>query len=404
MSEQAGKTGEEALRELLGALGEVHKKHLDPSSPAPMRMMAARGLVPLPPRELVIVLAGYAFDAEAALADGARVALGKLPDKILGPALDAGLPPLALELLAPLLLTREDLLEKMVLARNTPNDVVAGIAANAPARVAEMLVQNQERCMQSEALVRALRTNPNLMRSSLDMLFDFLARAGVIYDDMPEYDDAMGRLSPDEMVAAAEKVELSPELLSLLDEGATDDAKVANTTELLEAYLRGTQAASADAQPAAEGASDAASPLPVLEVPPLPILKLITQLNIAKKVALAVRGNKEARAILVRDRNRVVATAAIRNPRVTEQEVTTAAQSRSVCDEVIRVIAMSKDMTRTYGVKLALVTNPKTPLTHAMRFLPLLRGNDVKVVAKSRNVSSAVANQARRLLLAQGKK
>ena len=67
-------------------------------------------------------------------------------------------------------------------------------------------------------------------------------------------------------------------------------------------------------------------------------------------------------------------------------------------DEVVRVIASSKEMTRSYGVKTALVNNPKTPLQVAMRFLTLLRHNDVRAVAKSKNVSSALANQARRLV------
>lgn len=97
----------------------------------------------------------------------------------------------------------------------------------------------------------------------------------------------------------------------------------------------------------------------------------------------------------------MVATSAIRSPRITEQEVVAAAQSRSVSDEVIRIIGSSKDMTRSYMVKVALVNNPKTPLTVAMRYLPLLRSTDLRNVAKSKGVTSAVANQAKRLMLAK---
>ena len=54
--------------ELMGTLPDAHKKHLDPASPLPMRMMAAKGMAPLPPKEMVIVTAGLAIDASESLA------------------------------------------------------------------------------------------------------------------------------------------------------------------------------------------------------------------------------------------------------------------------------------------------------------------------------------------------
>ena len=122
----------------------------------------------------------------------------------------------------------------------------------------------------------------------------------------------------------------------------------------------------------------------------------------AQKVALALKGNREARTILIRDSNRLVAGATIRSPRITEPEVVAAAQSRSVSDDVIRAIASSKEMLRSYGVKFALVNNPKTPVPIAMRLLTLLRSSDIKAVSKSRNVSTAVSRQAKRLLTQKG--
>ena len=93
----------------------------------------------------------------------------------------------------------------------------------------------------------------------------------------------------------------------------------------------------------------------------------------------------------------MVAAAAVRNPRLSEAEVLSAAQNRSLCDEVIRIIANNREMVRPYTVKLALVYNPKTPLAVAMRFLNLLRGADVRMVAKSKGVPQALAKQAQRL-------
>jgi hypothetical protein len=365
------------LIDMLALLPEAQRKHLDPAGPAPARMMAAKGMAPLPPRDMVIVLIGLTADADAKLAEAAVASLKKLPDKILGGVLDGDLPPVALGALAETVRARPALLEKYVLNKQVPDEAIAVVAVDAAEAVAEIISNNQERCLRSEPIVIALRRNTNLLKSSLDRLFDFLVRSGVFYDDMPEVGEALARLSPQEMVEAADKVELPPELGGLLEAETDEIDKRADTTaEVLDST--GMVAEEARAR--------------------IPMLKLVTTLSVAQKVALAVKGNKEARAILIRDSNRVVASSAIRNPRVTEQEVVTAANSRSVSDEVVRIISGSKELSRAYGVKVALVNNPKTPLPTAMRFLTLLRQSDLKNVAKSKNVSQAVSNQAKRML------
>jgi hypothetical protein len=106
--------------------------------------------------------------------------------------------------------------------------------------------------------------------------------------------------------------------------------------------------------------------------------------------------------MLVRDANRLVAVAAIRSPRITEGEVKSAATSRTVHDDVIRIIANSRELSRSYGVKLALAGNPKTPLPMAMKMLLLLRESDIKAMAKSKSISAAVSAQARRMLQTRG--
>ena len=356
---------------LLQSLPPAQRKHLDPAGPKPARMMAAKGLVPLPPREMVIVLSGLALDADEKLAQSALQSLEKLPDKLVAPVLSGDLPVPTLAVLTKAFVSREALLEQLVLNRTTPDDALAFISPSVSAHIIEIMAGNQERCMRSEALVRGISTNPNVLKSSLDRLFDFLVRAGVIYGDMPQFGDAVARLSVKDIEQVSKNVPLPPEVAELVG-GDLDDEEVLDDDQATER---------------------------------VPLVKLIAGLSVEQRVALALRGNKSARTILLRDSNRVVATAAIRSPRVTEQEIVAAAQSRSINEEVIRVICHSKEMTRPYGVKMALVNNPKTPLPVAMRYLPLLRGTDLKAVSKSKNVSSALANQARRLIEAKrGKK
>ena len=76
--------------------------------------------------------------------------------------------------------------------------------------------------------------------------------------------------------------------------------------------------------------------------------------------------------------------------------------ARSVGDDVLRVIAMNREFTRHYQVKLNLVTNPRTPFTFVSRLIPLLRDNDLKVIAKSKNVSGAVAQAVKQQISRKG--
>ena len=94
----------------------------------------------------------------------------------------------------------------------------------------------------------------------------------------------------------------------------------------------------------------------------------------------------------MRDTNRMVALAAITSPAITEQEVITAAQSRTVHADVVAHIARDKknNWIRNYQVRNALVSNPKTPLPDAMRLLPLLNPRDIKMLAKSKNIPAGV--------------
>jgi len=94
----------------------------------------------------------------------------------------------------------------------------------------------------------------------------------------------------------------------------------------------------------------------------------------------------------------------VRSPRLREDEVLAFAKSRNVCDEVLRALADNRDWTRSYPVKLALVSNPKCPQPKAMQFLNHLQERDLRQVARSKDVPAATAAHARRLLDRRGQR
>ncbi|MDX6558895.1 MAG: hypothetical protein QOF72_1944, partial [Blastocatellia bacterium] len=127
------------------------------------------------------------------------------------------------------------------------------------------------------------------------------------------------------------------------------------------------------------------------------LIRRIMFMTVKDRVKLAVKGDREARSILVRDPNRIVAAGVIHNPRLTDQEVENIATMRTVPEEVLRLIGMNRAWARSYPIIHNLARNPRTPMATAVHILPRLRTKDLKSVAINRNVSEAVRRQAYRL-------
>jgi hypothetical protein len=123
---------------------------------------------------------------------------------------------------------------------------------------------------------------------------------------------------------------------------------------------------------------------------------LISQLRPMEKIRMALLGNAFERAVLIRDANKSVCMSAIKSPRVKENEIVAFSHNRSLPHEVVRYIAMRREWTKLYAVKLNLVLNPKTPLSQAMGFLGHLHAHDVRKVSRSKNIPAALATAAKR--------
>jgi hypothetical protein len=130
----------------------------------------------------------------------------------------------------------------------------------------------------------------------------------------------------------------------------------------------------------------------------------ILQMGVGEKIKLALFGNKEARELLVRDPNKIIAVSAVKSPKIMEAEIETISKSRHVCEDVLRHIAGTKEWIRSYVIKLNLVANAKTPVPIAMKLLSQIREPDLRKLAKNKNVSQIIAAQARRLAEAKSAK
>jgi hypothetical protein len=123
----------------------------------------------------------------------------------------------------------------------------------------------------------------------------------------------------------------------------------------------------------------------------------ILRMNTSEKVQLAMKGNREERGILIKDASKVVQEAVMSSPKLTDNEVESFARMRSVTEDVLRIIAANRDWVKNYAVNHALATNPKTPAGLAMNMVTRLTQHDLKLLCADRNVSEVIRRHARRV-------
>lgn len=124
-------------------------------------------------------------------------------------------------------------------------------------------------------------------------------------------------------------------------------------------------------------------------------LEKIASMNPAQRLALAMKGTREERAILIRDPNKIVSVAVLSSPKVTESEVASIAKMANVSDEILRIIGNTRAWVKSYAVVSALTKNPKTPLAVSMNLLSRLSAKEVKLLAADRNVPDVLRVAAR---------
>ncbi len=338
------------------------EKYARRDAPLGVRKMAARGALPLEPIELATVLFALAHDPDAEVKDTARSSLDDLPANVLSTVVSGPANPALLSYLAHVHGANESVCQSLALNQATDDTTIAYLATLPLRAVVEIISNNQERMLRHDAIVDALGQNPLTGHSVIERILKFLGAGNEASVEDSYTDEDLSEES-------AEKA-----LLAMLGSGAADVAKIlASEEDLEDEEVQGN------------------------------LFAAIQNMTVMQKIKLARVGGKEARGLLIKDRNKIVATSVLASPKITETEVVAMAQSRSVSDEILRQISHNKEWTRSYAVKHALTTNPKTPQPQAIKFLNYLQDRDLKALMKSKDVPSVISTHARRILTKKGK-
>ncbi len=131
-------------------------------------------------------------------------------------------------------------------------------------------------------------------------------------------------------------------------------------------------------------------------------LKAVLSSAVNKKITRATLGSREDRSCLIKEQNRIIIYSVINSPKITDDEIVDYAGNKNLSKEIPFLISTNRDFTKKYMVKVALVNNPKTPLSTSTKFLRYLTGKDLTKVAKSKNVPKVLSKTAFKMLVNTG--
>jgi hypothetical protein len=377
-------------------------------APQAAQMAAARGLLPLDQADMLEALVALRASANATIAQAAEeTLLAQEPETLLGVASASETAPSVLGYLAARPNLGHAVHEAVTLNALTPDEAIALLAGTtSDGELLELITVNQQRLIRAPAIIEAVINNPartpeaeRRARETRREFFEKERGAQQIAEELR----ARGNIAAAEFIEAAESI-ADPQAFTVDDawliaehievsDDEIDDSWLA--LERIEEFFEETEEQRiANVE---RIINDTRSEGKEVQPERLSLIRRVMMMTVKDRIKLGMKGDREARSILIRDSNKVVAMAVIHNPRITDQEIETIAAMRTVSDEVLRVISLNRAWARSYPIILNLARNPRTPIASAIGILPRIHTKDLQHIGQNRNVSEAVRRQALRL-------
>jgi|SRR5579859_484257 len=408
--------------------------------PANVMRSAARGALSLPTGEMIEIL--VYLTTNPVFAEQAKMTLAGWDEtSSIAAAADPTTPWEVLSyMIAPENL-RPKLLPALLENTSIREAVFIDRAQAASREIVETMLRSQ-RVNRSAHILHALLTNPNLKESETQQVHNALRSLGeettkiMAYKEADAEERTQYEIEHADEIAAAEAENLPFEIYGQDDE--LDDLEHLEAVVPADAGAAGAEAAGADsatgtaeseviagAVPASANAqqdsietaaladSAAAEAVPGGDGAKSDLVRLtkireaqnksrerltsfqkIARMGVRERIQLAVKGTKEERFILIRDGARLVSSAVLNSPKLTEAEVEYFSSMKNVSDTVLREIARNHKFIKNYNVIRNLTSNPRTPLDLSLTLVNHLLVGDLKNLSSNKNVADTVRKLA----------
>jgi hypothetical protein len=124
----------------------------------------------------------------------------------------------------------------------------------------------------------------------------------------------------------------------------------------------------------------------------------LAAMTVTEKMQLALSGDREARAYLLRDTNKALHVYVLRNPRLGLDEVIYAAKMSTLSVDALKLIAEHREWGVNSSVCTALARNPRTPVPLVLKLLPRIPIQEIRVIAKGQG-RAPIVQAARKIVL-----
>jgi len=385
------------------SLNPVVRAVIEGTAPRPARLAASKGILPLQQADLLELLTFLADGDDAELRENALESLrSQDPAGLEQTIRSTELPPSVLGFFTKEIDLPPTLHEALLTDTKTPPAAIARFAQATPnGSLLELIAVNQQLLIQNPSILDAIIANPNRTaeaerrarevkreffekeRGAEQIAAELRARGNEAAAEF--FEQSNSGLTAEDALFLADHIEISDAetddswmSLEWIEEiyEETDEEREANVAKILgELKIEGQDV----------GAER------------LSMLNRVMKMTVKDRVRLAMKGDREARNILIRDSNKLVSTAVVQNPRITEQEVEQIAAMKSLAEDILRQLAVNRQWSRSYPVMHNLARNPRTPIANVMTIMTRLQLRDLVQLSKNRNVSDAVRRQAARL-------
>ncbi|MFB3917761.1 MAG: hypothetical protein ACE14M_13595 [Terriglobales bacterium] len=356
--------------------------------PATIMRSAARGALSLPSAEMIEILVH--LTAHPIFGPQARMTLAGWDEaSSLAVVSDPQTPPAVLEYFLAPQNRRPRLIPALLENTAVAESHLLGFAQESSAELLSMMLAS-ERVRASAEVLQALARNPQLSPKQWTEVQTALSHL----EGTPQ--------PVDHAPADVDDNILEIEVARYLRENASEISAAGNAPfQLFDWSLDEEQEikrAQAQAAPptAAQGAAGARTPAKLDDKHVSPMVK-IARLTVPERIKLAITGLRDERFILIRDGARVVATAVLESPKLTEAEVELFASMKNVSSVVLRGIAANRKFIKDYNVVRALTFNPRCPIDTSLPLVKNLLLHDLKQLSLNKNVSDTVRRFAEKL-------
>jgi len=334
-----------------------------------VRLTAASGALPLSPSDQVELLYLLTRDSDEGVSATAESSLAGLEEESLVTVVaDVSTSPDVLAFFCARS-TSERVHEAVLRNQSTLDESVATLVPNLTERNLEFVVVNQTRLLRHPPIIEAVVANEHLSADQLRRINEL------------KHDFKLDREPEPEPVAAGARVE-GPKKLDLgTGPAEEDEPPPASTEEAAELY-----GVTDDVQDGTPEEQDEKQSL---------LAELVT-MSAAEKMMRALKGEREARLMLIRDRNRTVWSAVLSSPKMNDADAEQISKMRNVAPDVLREISKNRQWTKRYSVAHELVKNPKTPPEVSSKLLMRLKDRDLKALLRDRNVPEQVRRLAKK--------